>query len=347
MNSPAGEFLLYESDDGHTRIECRFVEDSLWLTQALMAELFQVRVPTINEHLKTIYADSELQPEATIRKFLIVRQEGSRQVSRNLDHYNLDAILAVGYRVRSVRGTQFRRWATERLREYLVKGFTLDDERLKNPPVGSSSAPDRFDELLDRIRDIRASERRMYLRVREIFAMATDYVPSLSVTTQFFQTIQNKLHVAITGMTAAELILARADALAPNMGLTHTKTGRVSKADVRVAKNYLFEGEIEELNRIVTMWLDFAEDQAKRRKAVFLKDWETKLDDFLRFNDREVLQDAGSRSHKQAMVHADVEYERFAAQRRALLEAEGSMHNVQMLEDAAKVLPKQGRKAQK
>lgn len=347
MSELIGEFLLYESDDGHTRIECRFVEDSLWLTQALMAELFQVRVPTINEHLKTIYADGELQSEATIRKFLIVRQEGSRQVSRNLDHYNLDAILAVGYRVRSMRGTQFRRWATERLREYLVKGFTLDDERLKNPPVGSSSAPDRFDELLDRIRDIRASERRMYLRVREIFAMAADYVPSLSATTQFFQTIQNKLHVAITGMTAAELILARADALAPNMGLTHTKSGRVSKADVRVAKNYLFEGEIEELNRIVTMWLDFAEDQAKRRKAVFLKDWETKLDDFLRFNEREVLQDAGSRSHKHAMAHAEAEYERFAAQRRALLEAEGSKHNVQMLEDAAKVLPKQGRKVQK
>ena len=195
--SPApGEFLLYETEDGRTRVECRFVEDSLWLTQALMAELFQVKVPTINEHLKTFYADGEIQSEATIRKFLIVRQEGARRVSRHIDHYNLDAILAVGYRVRSTRGTQFRRWATERLREYLVKGFTLDDERLKNPPVAGSGVPDRFDELLERIRDIRASERRMYLRVREIFAMAADYSPSLAETTQFFRFIQiGRAHV--------------------------------------------------------------------------------------------------------------------------------------------------------
>lgn len=334
-----GEFLLYETEDGRTRVECRFVEDSLWLTQALMADLFQVTVPTINEHLKTIFAEGELLAEATIRKFLIVRQEGSRQVNRNLDHYNLDAILAVGYRVRSVRGTQFRRWATERLSEYLVKGFTMDDERLKNPPVGQSLAPDYFDELLGRIRDIRASERRMYLRVREIFAMAADYSPSLAETTQFFQTIQNKLHFAVTGKTAAELIDERADASAPNMGLTSWKLDRVNKTDVRVAKNYLRVGEIDELNRIVTMWLDFAEDQAKRRKEVFLKDWEAKLNDFLRFNDRGVLPNAGSRSHKQAVEHAEAEYERFAAQRRALLEAEGETLNVQMLEAAAKALP--------
>lgn len=172
-----GEFLLYETEDGRTRVDCRFIEDSLWLTQALMADLFQVKVPTINEHLKTLYADGEIESSATIRKFLIVRQEGERTVNRNIDHYNLDAILAVGYRVRSARGTQFRRWATERLRDYLVNGFLLDDERLKNPPVGDSAAPDRFNVLLERIRDIRASERRMYLRVREIFAMAADYSP--------------------------------------------------------------------------------------------------------------------------------------------------------------------------
>lgn len=338
-DKPTGEFLLYETEDGKTRVECRFAEESLWLTQALMADLFQVTVPTINEHLKTIFAEGELLAEATIRKFLIVRREGNRQVSRNLDHYNLDAILAVGYRVRSARGTQFRRWATERLREYLVKGFTMDDERLKNPPVGQSLAPDYFDELLGRIRDIRASERRMYLRVREIFAMAADYSPSLAETTQFFQTIQNKLHFAVTGKTAAELIHERADASAPNMGLTSWKSGRVNKTDVRVAKNYLREGEIDELNRIVVMWLDFAEDQAKRRKEVFLKDWEAKLNDFLKFNEREVLPDAGSRSHKQAIAHAETEYERFAAQRRALLEAEGEVQNVQMLEAAAKALP--------
>lgn len=177
-----GEFLLYQTEDGRTRVECRFLDETLWLSQAGIAELFQVKVPTVNEHLKKLYAEGEIRPEATIRQYLMVRQEGRRQVNRHIDHYNLDAILAVGYRVRSPRGTQFRRWATERLREYLVKGFTLDDERLKNPPVAGSAVPDRFDELLERIRDIRASERRMYLRVREIFAMAADYSPSLAET---------------------------------------------------------------------------------------------------------------------------------------------------------------------
>ncbi|MES2264419.1 MAG: virulence RhuM family protein [Pseudomonadota bacterium] len=337
---PSGEFLLYETDDGRTRVECRFVEDTLWLTQALMAELFQKDVRTINEHLQNIYDEGELDPEATIRKFRIVRQEGSRQVNRNIDHYNLDAILAVGYRVRSARGTQFRRWATERLREYLVKGFTLDDARLKNPPVAGNGVPDHFDELLERIRDIRASERRMYLRVREIFTMAADYVPSLAETTQFFRIIQNKLHFAVTGKTAAELIHERADSAQPNMGLTTWKSDKVQKADVTVAKNYLLEAEIGELNRIVVMWLDFAEDQARRRKEIFLKDWLEKLDSFLNFNDRKILPDAGNISKKHADAHAEGEYEQFAAQRRALLEAEGALFNVQMLEEAAQALPK-------
>ncbi|MDP2869517.1 virulence RhuM family protein [Methyloversatilis sp.] len=338
-DQPSGEFLLFESDDGKTRVECRFTADTLWLTQALMAELFQKDVRTINEHLRNIYDEGELVSEATIRKFRIVRSEGSREVSRNIDHYSLDAILAVGYRVRSARGTQFRRWATERLSEYLVKGFTLDDERLKNPPVADSGAPDRFDELLERIRDIRASERRMYLRVREIFAMAADYSPSLAETTKFFQIIQNKLHFAVTGKTAAQLIVERADSSLPNMGLTSSKSGTVRKSDVTVAKNYLRENEIDELNRIVVMWLDFADDQARRRKDIFLKDWEDKLDAFLRFNDRNVLPDAGKVSKQQADARAQVEYERFAAQRRALLEAEGAEHNVNMLEEAAKALP--------
>lgn len=339
-----GEFLLYETEDGRTRVECRFIEDSLWLTQALMADLFQVKVPTINEHLKRLYAEGEIQAEATIRQFLIVRQEGARQVNRSIEHYNLDAILSVGYRVRSQRGTQFRRWATDRLREFLVKGFTLDDERLKNPPVAGSAVPDRFDELLDRIRDIRASERRMYLRVREIFAMAADYSPTLPETTQFFRFIQNKLHFAVTGKTAAELIAERADSSLPNMGLTTWKSGSVQKADVTVAKNYLYEPEIGELNRIVTMWLDFAEDQARRRKEVFLKDWAEKLDAFLKFNDRDVLEGAGRVSKKQADAHAEGQYEQFAAQRRALLEAEGAEFNVRALEDAAKALPQPKKK---
>ena len=333
-----GEFLLYETEDGRSRVECRFVEDSLWLTQALMAELFQIKVPTINEHLKTLYAEGEIQPEATIRKFLIVRQEGNRRVNRNIDHYNLDAILAVGYRVRSTRGTQFRRWATERLSEYLVKGFTLDDMRLKNPPVAGSGVSDRFDELLDRIRDIRSSERRMYLRVREIFAMAADYSPSLPETTKFFRFIQNKLHFSVTGKTAAELITERADSSRPNMGLTTWKSGSVQKADVTIAKNYLQEAEIGELNRIVSMWLDFAEDQARRRKEIFLKDWSEKLDAFLNFNERNVLTGAGRISKIDADAHAESEYEQYAARRRALLEAEGAEFNVRALEEAAKTL---------
>lgn len=335
-----GEFLLYETEDGRTRVECRFSEDTLWLSQAMMAELFQTSPQNITLHLKALYSEGEIAPEATCKSYLQVRAEGARQVRRSVKFYNLNAILAVGYRVRSARGTQFRRWATERLREYLVKGFTLDDERLKNPPVAGSAAPDRFDELLDRIRDIRASERRMYLRVREIFAMAADYSPALPETTQFFRFIQNKLHFAVTGKTAAELIAERADGNRPNMGLTTWKSGIVKKADVTVAKNYLYEPEIGELNRIVTMWLDFAEDQARRRKEVFLKDWSEKLDAFLKFNDRNVLDGAGRVSKKQADAHAAGEYEQFAAQRRALLEAEGAESNVRALEDAAKSLPK-------
>ena len=334
MSDPTdpGEFLLYEAQDGRTRVECRFVADSLWLTQAMMAELFQVTVPTINEHLKTLFTEGEIQPEATIRKFRIVRQEGTRHVSRQIEHYNLDAILSVGYRVRSARGTQFRRWATERLREYLVKGFTLDDERLKNPPVGSSAVPDRFGELLARIRDIRASERRMYLRVREIFTLAADYAPTLPETTRFFRVIQNKLHYAVTGKTAAELIHERADSAQPHMGLTNRTSGLVRKGDVTLAKNYLRGPEITEFNLIVTMWLDFAEDQALRRKEVFLRNWAEKLDAFLNFNEREVLSWPGRISNKDAAAHAEAQYERFAAQRRAALENDGEAYAARMLE---------------
>ena len=335
---PMGEIILYQTEDGQTRLECRFAEETLWLTQALIAELFRKDVRTINEHLQNIYVEGELDPVGTIRKFRMVRREGAREVAREIEHYNLDAILAVGYRVRSERGTQFRRWATERLREYLVKGFTMDDQRLKNPPLDGSGVPDYFDELLERIRDIRASEKRMYLRVREIFVLAADYDPAREDTATFFQVIQNKLHFAGTGKTAAELIAARVDHTQPNMGLTSWKGARLAKADVAVAKNYLSADEIAELNRIVVMWLDFAEDQARRRKQVFLKDWETKLDDFLRFNERQVLAGAGSVSHQQAASRAEAEYERFAARRRALLEAQGKRDGVQALAEAAKRL---------
>jgi hypothetical protein len=336
---PTGEIVLYQTEDGRTRVECRFVDETLWLSQALIAELFQKDIRTVNEHLQNIYQEGEIEEQATIRKFRIVRREGPREVEREIEHYNLDAILAVGYRVRSERGTQFRRWATERLSEYLVKGFTLDDLRLKNPPGAGAGVPDYFDDLLERIRDIRASEKRMYLRVREIFSLAGDYDPGRKETMEFFQIIQNRLHFAATGQTAPELIAARADHSKPNMGLTSWKGGVVRKADVTVAKNYLTQEEIGELNRIVTMWLDFAEDQARRRKQVFLKDWETKLNEFLRFNERAVLGDKGSVSKTTADAHAETEYEEFAARRRALLEAEAEREQLQPLDDSARKLP--------
>jgi len=337
MNTDArGEILLYQTEDGRTRLECRFEDRTIWLSQALIAELYQKDVRTINEHLKNIYSEDELDRATTIRKFRIVRREGNREVARQIEHYSLEVILAVGYRVRSRRGTQFRRWATERLREYLVKGFVLDDERLKNPPAPGMDVPDYFDEMLARIRDIRASERRMYLRVREIFAMAADYEPSSKETAMFFRVIQNKLHFAATGMTAAELIARRANHALPNMGLTSWKSVEVRRTDVTIAKNYLSAAEIDELNRIVVMWLDFAEDQARRRKQVFMKDWEQKLDEFLQFNERAVLTHAGSVSKADADVFAKQQYERFAMRRRAFKEEQGAHDAIRDLEDVAK-----------
>ncbi|HDR2793030.1 MULTISPECIES: virulence RhuM family protein [Enterobacter] len=332
IQSPAGEFVMFASNDGRVRVECRFESDTIWLSQSAMADLYAKDVRTINEHLMNIFSDGEIDQNSTIRKFRIVRQEGKRQVSREIDHYNLEAILAVGYRVRSPRGIQFRQWATQTLQEYLIKGFVMDDERLKNPPVGSSAVPDYFDEMLERIRDIRASERRVYLRVREIFALAADYQPSLKETTQFFQIIQNKLHFACTGHTAAELVHQRADASQPHMGLTSYKGEEVRKSDVTTAKNYLSQDEVSELNRVVNMWLDFAEDQARRRQQVFLRDWQTKLDQFLQFNDRDVLQGAGKVSKKMANEKAQAEYSQFAEQQRRLKEAEGEKDIVALLQ---------------
>jgi hypothetical protein len=273
--APQSSIILYQAEDGRTRIQCRFEDEMIWLTQAQMAELFQTTAQNVTLHLKAIYAEGELVETATCKEFLQVRREGLRDVARSLRHYRLEAILAVGYRVRSPRGTQFRQWATARLSEYLVKGFTMDDERLTNPP--GEGYTDYFDELLERIRDIRASERRVYLRVREILALAADYSPSNPETRVFFQTVQSKLHFAVTGKTASELIAERADSTKPNMGLTAWKGGAVRKGDVTVAKNYLREAEINELNRIVVMFLDFAEDQARRRKQIFLHTWISRL----------------------------------------------------------------------
>ncbi|ENR5393898.1 TPA: virulence RhuM family protein [Providencia rettgeri] len=333
LEAPQGEFVLFRSEDGQTRVECRFESDTLWLSQAEIANLYQVTPQAITQHVKAVYEEGELVQNSTCKSFLQVRQEGNRQVNRNTLHYNLSMILAVGYRVRSVRGTQFRQWATQTLEQYLVKGFVMDDERLKNPPIGQSVVPDYFDEMLERIRDIRASERRVYLRVKEIFTMAADYEPSNKETTRFFQTIQNKLHFACTGMTAAELIASRADASQPDMGLTSYKFDEVRKTDVTVAKNYLRENELKELNRIVNMWLDFAEDQALRRKQVFLQDWDIKLDQFLSFNDRDVLQGAGGISKKSADEKAKEMFDIFAQKRRQLKEAEGARANIAALKD--------------
>ena len=336
---PSGEILLYQTEDGRTRIECRFEDDTLWLSQALMADLFQTTVPNINLHIRNILADGELAEAATIKDYLMVRPEGARQVRRAVKYYSLDMILAVGFRVRSHRGTQFRQWAAARLQEYLLKGFVMDDERLKNPP--GPGVPDYFDELLERIRDIRASEKRMYLKVRDIFALAADYRPDAAETQAFFQIIQNKLHWAATGKTAAELIAGRADHTQPNMGLTSWKGAKVRKTDVTIAKNYLREGEIQELNRVVTMYLDYAEDQARRRQVLYMRDWREKLDAFLQFNERDILANAGKVAKEVADRLALEQYDRFAARR---LTAEASADE-QAFEEAVKKLPaKQPRK---
>jgi hypothetical protein len=333
-----GEVLVYQTEDGRIKLDVRLEDETVWLTQPLMAELFRTTQQNISQHILNIYEECELIEEATHKKILSVRQEGIRQVQRSLDFYNLDMIISVGYRVKSLIATRFRVWATQRLKEYIVKGFTMDDERLKNPPVKGSPVPDYFDEMLSRIRDIRASERRMYLRVREIFAMAADYEPTDSETAKFFSVIQNKLHFASTGMTAAELIQSRANHQLPNMGLTAWKAGEVRKTDITIAKNYIKENEIEELNRIVTMWLDFAEDQAKRRKQVFMKNWEQKLDEFLRFNERRVLPNAGRVSKQVAEDHAKAEYDKYEIRRREYRESMGKVETIRQLESAAKTL---------
>jgi hypothetical protein len=307
---PQSEIILYQTEDGRTRIQCRFENETLWLTQAHISELFQVTVPTINEHLKGIYADAELAADATIRKFRIVRTEGRRQVTREIEHYNLDAILAVGFRVRSHRGTQFRQWTTARLGEFLVKGFTMDDERLKNPP--GQGQKDYFDELLERIRDIRSSERRFYQKVLDIYATSVDYTPDAEASQKFFATVQNKMHWATHGHTAAEVIAERADAAKPFMGLQTTRSGGiVRKDDVSIAKNYLTEGELQVLNRIVNLYIEYAELQALERNAMTMQDWITKLDEFLTISGRELLDHAGKISAESAKSKAEQEYARY------------------------------------
>jgi hypothetical protein len=334
INSPS-DLILYQTEDGKTRIQCRFEDESLWLTQAQMADLFQTTPQNITQHIRALYEEGELSEDSTCKPFLQVRLEGGRQVKRQLSHYSLPVILAVGFRVRSQRGTQFRQWANERLSEYLVKGFAMDDERLRQPVT--SGLPDYFDELLERIRDIRASEQRLYLRVKDILALAADYQPSDAQTQTMFKTVQNKLHFAVTGLTAPEIISQRVNPELPNMGLTSWSGARVSKQDVKIAKNYLKEAEIKELNRIVGMFLDYAEDQARRRKQVFLKDWPERLDAFLSFNDRDVLPGLGSVSRDAAEQRALAAYEQFNERRRLAAEDQGAVAAMAALEDAARM----------
>lgn len=334
INSPS-DLILYQTEDGKTRIQCRFEDESLWLTQAQMADLFQTTPQNITQHIKAIYEEGELRGDSTCKPLLQVRSEGGRQVRRQLYHYSLPVILAVGFRVRSQRGTQFRQWANERLSEYLVKGFAMDDERLRQPVT--SGLPDYFDELLERIRDIRASEQRLYLRVEVILALAADYQPSDAQTQTMFKTVQNKLHFAVTGLTAPEIISQRVNSELPNMGLTSWSGARVTQKDVKLAKNYLKEDEIKELNRIVGMFLDYAEDQARRRKQVFLKDWPERLDAFLSFNDRDVLPGLGSVSHDSAEQRALAAYEQFNERRRLAAEDQGAVDAMAALEDAARI----------
>jgi hypothetical protein len=327
-----GELILYSTEDGAATIGLRAVDGTVWLSQREIAELFDKDVRTVNEHIKNVFAEGECDPAATIRKFRIVQTEGSRQVEREVDTYNLDVILSVGYRVRSTRGTQFRRWATTVLREYLVKGFAMDDARLKQ-----AEQWDYFDEWLARIRDIRASEKRFYHKVRDLYTTAIDYDKTSDQAQSFFKKVQNKMLWAVTGKTAAELIENRSDPSAPNMGLTSWKGSVVRKGDVGTAKNYLKAEEVEELNRIVVMYLDYAEDQARRRRPVSMAEWADKLDAFLSFNERDVLTHAGRLRMDVAQKLAIERFEVFDANRSAAEALAADEADIAQLEELEKV----------
>lgn len=294
MEENKSQIIIYQTENGETKLDVRFQDETVWLTQKLMAELFQTSVPNINMHLKNIFEEGELEEYRTIKEFLIVQQEGKREVKRQQVFYNLDAIISVGYRIKSHIATKFRQWATNHLREYIVKGFVLDDERLKNPDLPF----DYFEELEKRIQDIRTSEKRFYRKITDIYATSADYDPTLDISIEFFKTVQNKLHWAITGQTAPEIISERADSSKINMGLTTWRSAKIRKTDVSVAKNYLNEEELSALNNLVEQYLIFAQGQAQRRVPMYMKNWIEKLNGFLTLNDREILNNAGSISHE-------------------------------------------------
>jgi len=330
-----GEILIYQSEDGNTKVEVRMEGESVWLTMNQLADLFQTTKQNISLHIKNIYSEAELQEAATVKEYLTVQQEGNRSVKRALDYYNLDLIISVGYRVNSHRGTQFRIWATQRLREYIIKGFTLDDERLKR-----AGQMNYFDELLNRIRDIRSSEKVFYQKVKDIYTTSVDYNPNQPQTVEFFKIVQNKLLWAVGQKTAAEIIAARADAEKPSMGLTSWSGGKVRKSDISTAKNYLNEEEITALNLLVEQFLAFAEAQAQQRKVMYMQDWIKRLNDILTINEREVLEHAGRIRKELADEMAEKEYEKFKAQQQALEKGE----SLNRLEADLKAFGKEGLK---
>ena len=301
------QIIIYQTEDGHTKLDVRLENETVWLTQKLMAELFQTTPQNITIHLKNIFEEGELKESATCKDFLQVRKEGERKVERKQKFYNLDAIISVGYRIKSNIATRFRQWATQHIKEYIVKGFVMDDERLKNPDLPF----DYFEELLRRIQDIRTSEKRFYHKITDIYATSVDYDPTLETSILFFQTVQNKMHWAITGKTAAEIVSERANSKKPNMGLTSWKGTIPRKQDVAIAKNYLNEAELLALNNLTEQYLIFAEGQAMRRIPMYMKDWIEKLHGFLSLNDREILTHAGKISHQLAQDKAEKEYDKY------------------------------------
>ena len=311
IRSSAAEFLIFEKQAHADSIEVRYEDGTLWLTQKMMANLFDVDVRTVNEHLINIYKTEELERDTTIRKFRIVQTEGTRQVSREIDHYNLDAVISVGYRVNSIRATQFRRWATQVLKQYAITGYVIDRKRMEN---GAFLDEDYFERLLEEIREIRLSERRLYQKITDIYATSVDYDKDSPLTKAFFANVQNKMHYAITGNTAAELIMDRADSRVEHMGLSTWESapdGKILKSDVTVAKNYLKKDELEAMGRLVNSFLDLAEDFAKRRVPLTMEDWKTRLDGFLSLTGRQLLQGSGSVLMAEAKAHAKSEYEKY------------------------------------
>jgi len=316
MEENKSQIIIYQTESGETKIDVRFQDETVWLTQKLMAELFQTTSQNITIHLKNIFEEGELEEKATCKDFLQVQKEGVREVKRKQKFYNLDAIISVGYRIKSHVATKFRQWATQHIKEYIVKGFVLDDERLKNPDLPF----DYFEELERRIQDIRTSEKRFYRKITDIYATSVDYDPTLDISIDFFKTVQNKLHWAITGQTAAEIISLRADSTNKNMGLTNWRGNKIRKADVSIAKNYLNEEELTALNNLVEQYLIFAQGQAMRRIPMHMKDWIEKLNGFLTLNDREILNSTGSIPHTLAKENAEREYEKFKISEQKMME---------------------------